>query len=390
MSAAGLHRCATSSLQHLRRSAAQCSWHEVSLHLKPRCSRQAPYHQVLGGLPISVRSASFSSVTAPVSMSGSSSLLQQVLALIPKLSEDRHKGQAGKIAVIGGCREYTGAPFFSAISALRVGSDIAHVFCTQGAATVIKGYSPELIVHPYLPAGEDRDDTEKLSKEAEDEVVERAIRAITPWLPKFDAVVVGPGLGRDDLVLRTASRVLQEVVERGIPLVVDADGLWMVNSAPALVKGKHGAIVLTPNVVELGRLAEALGVEAKGADAARRLARALDGPAVLQKGRVDVAADAHGQLECEEPGSLRRVGGQGDVLSGCLAAFMAWMQRGQESWAGDGTRQGPPAALLACYGSSLIVRKAAHRAYACKGRAMGAPDLIDQLGPVVDDLVGDH
>lgn len=79
--------------------------------------------------------------------------------------------------------------------------------------------------------------------------------------------------------------------------------------------GKHGAIVLTPNVVELGRLAEALGVEAKGADAARRLARALDGPAVLQKGRVDVAADAHGQLECEEPGSLRRVGGQVSIVT---------------------------------------------------------------------------
>lgn len=52
---------------------------------------------------------------------------------------------------------------------------------------------------------------------------------------------------------------------------------------------------------------------------------------------------------------------KGDVLSGCLAAFMAWMQRGQESWAGDGTRQGPPAALLACYGSSLIVRWAGGR-----------------------------
>lgn len=76
--------------------------------------------------------------------------------------------------------------------------------------------------------------------------------------------------------------------------------------------GKHGAIVLTPNVVELGRLAEALGVEAKGADAARRLARALDGPAVLQKGRVDVAADAHGQLECEEPGFAAQGGGAGE------------------------------------------------------------------------------
>ena len=38
---------------------------------------------------------------------------------------------------------------------LQVGSDLSHVFCTQGAATVIKSYSPELIVHPYLPDSND-------------------------------------------------------------------------------------------------------------------------------------------------------------------------------------------------------------------------------------------
>ena len=34
--------------------------------------------------------------------------------------------------------------------ALQIGADLSHVFCTEGAATVIKSYSPELIVHPYL------------------------------------------------------------------------------------------------------------------------------------------------------------------------------------------------------------------------------------------------
>ena len=39
--------------------------------------------------------------------------------------------------------------------ALQLGSDLSHVFCTEGAATVIKSYSPELIVHPYLPDSND-------------------------------------------------------------------------------------------------------------------------------------------------------------------------------------------------------------------------------------------
>jgi ATP-dependent NAD(P)H-hydrate dehydratase len=58
--------------------------------------------------------------------------------LVPPLSDDKYKGQAGKIGVLGGCREYTGAPFFAAMSALRVGADLSHVFCTRSAAPVIK------------------------------------------------------------------------------------------------------------------------------------------------------------------------------------------------------------------------------------------------------------
>jgi hypothetical protein len=38
----------------------------------------------------------------------------------------------------------------SGLRVTQVGADLSHVFCPQGAATVIKGYSPELIVHPYL------------------------------------------------------------------------------------------------------------------------------------------------------------------------------------------------------------------------------------------------
>ena len=58
--------------------------------------------------------------------------------LAPVLDNSRHKGQAGRIAIVGGCREYTGAPWFAAMSALRVGADLSHVFCTSSASQVIK------------------------------------------------------------------------------------------------------------------------------------------------------------------------------------------------------------------------------------------------------------
>ena len=64
--------------------------------------------------------------------------VDRVRSLVPPLDEARHKGQAGRVGVVGGCREYTGAPFFAAMSALRVGADLSHVFCVTAAAPVIK------------------------------------------------------------------------------------------------------------------------------------------------------------------------------------------------------------------------------------------------------------
>lgn len=77
-------------------------------------------------------------------------LIFQIKDLIPELSLQSHKGQLGRVAIIGGSQEYTGAPYFSAMAALRTGVDLVHVFCDQSASFVIKSYSPELIVHPYL------------------------------------------------------------------------------------------------------------------------------------------------------------------------------------------------------------------------------------------------
>ena len=61
-----------------------------------------------------------------------------VRVLVPPLGGGAHKGEAGKIGVVGGSKEYTGAPFFAAASSLRAGSDLAHVFCSASAAPVIK------------------------------------------------------------------------------------------------------------------------------------------------------------------------------------------------------------------------------------------------------------
>ena len=138
----------------------------------------------------------------------STSILENVKRFIPPLSGKLHKGQAGKIGVLGGSREYTGAPYYAAYTALKTvcafcinfiinfkGCDIAHIFCTESAGTAIKAYSPELIVHPFikdtLPKELPKEEQDAKKEAIANEVVEH----ISPWLKAIHVLIVGPGLG---------------------------------------------------------------------------------------------------------------------------------------------------------------------------------------------------
>lgn len=303
-----------------------------------------------------------------------------VAAMIPSLTPEKYKGQSGKIAVVGGCQEYTGAPFFAAFSALKLGADLSHVFCAQGAASVIKGYSPELIVHPYLM---DSSDIHADSRPV-DEIKGQILDKVGAWASKFGCIVVGPGLGRDDFIMACVKDIMLECRSLGIPLVIDADGLWIVNQDPTIVKG-CSRIVLTPNVVEFQRLANALGVDSNDPQCAEHMSKILQGPIIVRKGREDVIMGSNADMVgvCREQGSPRRAGGQGDVLAGSIATFIAWNTSAENH---DTISK---VLFDACGSACFIVRRAACRAFAHKGRAMGATDLMHQLGPLADDIKHD-
>ncbi|EFJ51794.1 hypothetical protein VOLCADRAFT_116306 [Volvox carteri f. nagariensis] len=271
--------------------------------------------------------------------------------LVPRLGGN-YKGAHGKVAVVGGCLEFTGAPFFAAMSALRVGADMAYVICTPSAATAIKCYSPELMVLPYLPEMPPGEEDGPVDEAA----VARAVSRILPWISRASAVVL-----------------MLEIRRLGLPLVVDGSALTHIVAKASFRVFVHAAdtvigyrpCILTPNVAELGRIAEAVGLQLPGqmSDAwlehAPRVAQAFRGPVVLAKGKVDLlcgpgdhagggagaggsnssagGGDAAGStsggallqplLRCSSPGSQRRCGGQGDVLAGTAAAFLGWASK---------------------------------------------------------------
>lgn len=309
-----------------------------------------------------------------------------VRQIIPPLTFDAHKGQGGRVGVLGGCRDYTGAPYYAAVSALRTGAELSHVFCSEGAAHAIKTYSPELIVHAVVPDAVPDDSAAAAA-------VDAAAAAVTRWFPALDALVVGPGLGRDAHMLALAARVVRAAVAARLPLVVDGDGLWMVAHDLAAVRGAR-TVVLTPNLAEYSRLAAAVAgrdpAAARATDAvppAAELAAALAGPTLLQKGArarggADVVADGTAVLCCAAAGAPRRCGGQGDVLAGATAAFLAWLARHNRS---------APAAVAPAYaalGAAALTRTAARLAFESMRRAMLTTDIIQCLGDAFESLYG--
>eukprot|EP00808_Paulinella_micropora_P005443 g18373.t1 len=331
----------------------------------------------------------------PLTVEGSRTTLRDwVRVLVPPLDFNKHKGQAGKIGVLGGCALYTGAPYYAGMAALRLGADLATIFCSADAAGPIKAYSPELMVHGVVPGSKSQPGR-------------KGSKHIVEWLDRLHVLLIGPGLGRAQPALSCAQDVLQECRQQatalppwhqtvfgrkegerneGVPVVIDADALWLINTQPDLVRGYTSA-VLTPNAMEFRRLWQAVFVSKKGSSATQevtdelppmdvdidaeyaelvaapgtsvgkkgetnvdgscgvvpidsslakhtaQLARALGGVTIIRKGLVDVMSDGNTALYCSELGSPKRAGGQGDVLAGTIALFLHWARQAPISFA---------------------------------------------------------
>ncbi|XP_061548963.1 ATP-dependent (S)-NAD(P)H-hydrate dehydratase isoform X1 [Phycodurus eques] len=293
-------------------------------------------------------------------------VLSLVKKIVPPLSRNKHKGQDGRIGIIGGCQDYTGAPYFAAISALKVGADLSHVFCTKDAAAVIKSYSPELIVHPVLDGP-------------------NAVEEIEKWLPRLHSLVVGPGLGREDFLLKTAKEVIEKSKARDIPIVIDADGLWLVTKQPSVIRGYQKGIV-TPNFMEFTRLYETLQHKAVDSvdhrSSVLQLSETLGNVTVLLKGEKDLIADGSTVVACSTEGSARRCGGQGDLLSGSAGVLAHWAHAASQA----GLITGVNPSVVAAMGASSLTRQCNRQAFQRHGRSTTTSDMILEIGPVFKNL----
>ncbi|KAH6562936.1 hypothetical protein BASA60_000936 [Batrachochytrium salamandrivorans] len=310
--------------------------------------------------------------------------------IVPPMNSSLYKGQAGRVGVVGGSLEYTGAPYFAAMAALRTGVDLCHVFCAQESGQVIKGFSPELIVHALLVTEKD---CTHLDEEATNARIDGIVDLLTPVLQRLDSLIVGPGLSRDPVMQETAKRIIQHAVSINTPLVVDADGLRLIEQHHSLVMG-YKNVVLTPNINELKRLYVSRGIDYSGniEESVAQLSKALGFSTILCKGPSDIVVTGDEIRIVLDNASLRRCGGQGDVLAGVLGAFLAWTNgfihgRWTTSENSADLKQAlSTAPLLAAYNASYFTRNCSAEAFRKHHRSTLTSDILKEIGPMFHKL----
>ncbi len=257
-----------------------------------------------------------------------------------------HKGMNGKLLVIGGSKDYSGAPSLAALGAQTLGVDLVRVAAPEVVASTIRGYSPTLMVTP-LPG---------------QILVPSHVPTLQSLIEWADAVVLGPGTGNADDT-RVANQTLIEIlVKTKKPAVIDADALKHANGRFSPATG--GNIVLTPHAGEFLALT---GVElppppdlVKRKDLVSIQAASL-GCVILLKGPTDIIASPAKTKFNATGVPPMSVGGTGDVLSGIVGALLS---------------QKVDAFRAACVGAFLN-GKFGEEAVRNKGQYITAIDLIE-------------
>ena len=266
------------------------------------------------------------------------------LLRLPRRSVAAHKGDGGKVLVIGG-GPYQGAPYLTALAALRAGTDLVTVYSPVPSHHMDIIWIPSQ--GPYIDASD--------------------LPCLMDHINAADVVILGNGLGRE-----TPVPVLAEIIQSSRKIVCDADAL----QKPFL--GKEETI-WTPHAGEFSRVTGMKSIPGThGDELAKRAALVLEetkkiiqlGPSqsgtMLLKGAIDIISDGH-HVRFNQAGTpAMTVGGTGDVLAGVCGALLCHLN-------------GYHAASLAAW----IIGSAGEELEKSRGIGLMATDLLDVIPEIM-------
>ena len=219
---------------------------------------------------------------------------------MPKRKPNSHKGDYGKILVIGGKVGMGGAVLLSSLASLKMGAGLV----TACIPNELSGYIGEL---PYevmtMPMNFEKDADK-----------------IAGLVNNYDVVLFGNGIGRDEYVFTLLEKILDKIE---VPIVIDADGLFALSKFPEKITGKKA--VLTPHSMEMARLSgvDVETVEKNRFEISKEFSKKYDVTLVL-KGNHSIITAPDGRQRVNMTGnSGMATAGSGDVLAGMTASLLA-------------------------------------------------------------------
>jgi NAD(P)H-hydrate epimerase len=212
---------------------------------------------------------------------------------LPRRRHNTHKGQSGRVLLIGGGPGMPGAVRLAGEAALYTGAGLVTVATHPDHAQLISAARPELIVYGIKTA-----------------------KDLNRLINTTDVVAVGPGLGRSEW----AMSLLAKVLESSGPKVLDADALNLL----AQDEIKSDEWILTPHP---GEAATLLGttpalIQQDRYVAADEIVKHYGGICVL-KGAGTIISDSESRLVCDCGNAALSTAGTGDLLTGAIASFVA-------------------------------------------------------------------
>ena len=265
---------------------------------------------------------------------------------LPRLAPQMHKGDRGRVCVVGGADGMSGAALHAARAALAAGAGLVKLVAARETIAAAQASLPDVLT----------------VESALGETLEPAVVEALEWA---DALVVGPGLGREP---RTSRRSLLAALlsQRSIPTVIDADALHF----PEALGPSPRPLVCTPHLGEFRALAgDTLADEAANDrwSAAGRAAAKLK-CTILLKGVPTVIADLRGpELVVASGNPGLATGGSGDLLAGFVGAFLA---------------RGTAPAEAAALGAHALGRAAEQGARQWTARSLRPADVLAALPEV--------
>lgn len=275
---------------------------------------------------------------------------------LKKRDDSSHKGNNGSVLIVGGSKDYHGAPAISGMAAFGAGVDLVYVASPEPAGVPIRSASPDLIVKSL--------DGDYLSLNHLDDILELAEKA--------DAVLIGPGSSINDDTSKLFNVLVTKIRK---PIVLDADGLKQVDIS--LIKNKDN-IILTPHLAEFNMFFKTdLKLDLDSYDFNKvdenitqfqQAARDIKG-CVVVKGKNDLILSGS-RFRINRSGNAgMTVGGSGDALAGIIAALAS---------------QGLNPFDSACLGV-FINGLAGDVAYEKSGVGFSATELVSNIGKVIKD-----